>query len=80
MASTALEFTRPDGREPALNASTFLAPWIAWEFIEVIKEANPVEVVGNATVEGTYEGSKMQVTFHHQLKQSTADMTLWLQK
>ena len=53
---------------------------VAWEFIEVIKEANHVEVVANATVEGTYEGSKMQVTFHHHLKQSTADMTLWLQK
>jgi hypothetical protein len=53
---------------------------VAWEFIEVIKEANHVEVVANATVEGTFEGSKMQVTFHHHLKQSTADMTLWLQK
>src|SRR5947207_2921863 len=27
MAATALGFTRPDGREPALNASTLPAPW-----------------------------------------------------
>src|SRR5208282_2954142 len=28
MASIALGLIRPDGREPALNASTFSAPWI----------------------------------------------------
>jgi len=52
---------------------------IAWEFIEVIKEANAVEVVGNATVEGTYERGKMLAVFRHLKKRSTADMTLWLQ-
>jgi hypothetical protein len=52
---------------------------IDWEFIEVIKEANPVEVVGNATVEGTYERGKMLAVFRHHKKQSTADMTLWPQ-
>lgn len=53
---------------------------IACEFIEVIKEANPVEVVGNATVEGTYEHGKMQAVFRHHKKHTTADMTLWSQK
>src|ERR1019366_9324897 len=28
MASMAFGFTRPDGREPALNDSTFPAPWM----------------------------------------------------
>jgi hypothetical protein len=53
---------------------------IAWEFVEVIKESIPTEVVGNASVEGTYETGKLTVVFHHRAKKTLADMVLWLQQ
>jgi hypothetical protein len=53
---------------------------IAWEFVEVIREATPAQVVGNASVEGTYDNQKMTVVFRHRTKKTIADMVLWSQQ
>jgi hypothetical protein len=53
---------------------------VAWEFTEVIQEAYPTEVVGNAFVEGRCDGKTLDVVFKHQRKQNEADMRLRLEE
>jgi hypothetical protein len=49
---------------------------VRWEFTEVVREAQPQDVVGKAHVWGTYDSKVMDVVFHHEVDDSTADMQL----
>jgi hypothetical protein len=51
---------------------------IGWEFREVIRDPDAGDLIGKASVTGTYEGRRMEVVFHHRGNGSRADMVLRL--
>jgi hypothetical protein len=49
---------------------------IHWDFTRMVREAEPRRVVGHARVDGTYQGTDMEVVFFHPLYNSRAPMKL----
>jgi hypothetical protein len=70
------DYTTEAGRYAWRVAGTAYGGQVQWDFTEVIHEEEPQDVVGKAHVQGTYDGKVMDVVFHHEVDDSTADMQL----
>jgi hypothetical protein len=70
------DYTTEAGRYAWRVAGTARGGQVQWKFTEVIHEEQPKDVVGKAHVQGTYDDKVMDVVFHHEVDDSTADMQL----
>jgi hypothetical protein len=70
------DYTTEAGRYAWRIEGTARGGQVQWEFTGVIYEEQPQDVVGKAHVQGTYDGKVMDVVFHHEVDDSTADMQL----